>query len=140
MNTLNEQCELIRAEAEGKQIEWFFAGSWRNKVLEKGDWCFASYTYRIKPEPVKPTVYESAIELEGELHTFKDSFGISRNIAQAPALGYAFVHVLKDKEELNGHAICWRDKNNTGLTFGVYRGCEKDYDIPAMAEKVRKVL
>jgi len=50
-NTLKEKLEIVKAEHEGKEIEYRHIDEWIVKKSSKGNFNFEVLTYRVKPEP-----------------------------------------------------------------------------------------
>ena len=69
-------------------------------------------------------------------YEFVDGDGLAHSVGHAADYGFAFVHVLKDREIPNGQAICWRNEANTRWSMWSNEDCY----IPRMAEKVRRLV
>jgi hypothetical protein len=64
MNKPHKHAEIIKAWADGAEIEFFEHGKWNTK---KHDFWSERYEYRIKPEP-KPDRYKSYLAFEGHIY------------------------------------------------------------------------
>lgn len=136
MNTTEQQIELIKAEAEGKEIEQKnrSGNKWTPKEQIKGTWFFADIEYRIEPD--KPAVEEYPIvKINGQYVWQKD--GNTIGINKAVNYGFVFVFNAGEKEMQCSYPVLYRDTENGNLYL--YKEIRFNL-IPVMAVKVRKVL
>ena len=82
----HKHAELIKAWADGAEIEFFEHGKWNTK---KHDFWSERYEYRIKPVP-KPDRYKSYLALEGRIYSEGDSHPFAASGYVMPNLQLTF--------------------------------------------------